>query len=250
MSPLFRGKRVLPVLESSSSSVAFTLIELLVVIAIIAILASLLLPALARAKEKGRQIECVGQLHQVGIAMLLFAQDHKDKFPCHVPLKDGGALTRPNAWEHFLTLTNELLTPKVLRCPSDRERVAAVDFSTATYGFAYPTNQNRALSYFAGTHVYYDRSQTLLAGDRNLSNGTGDTGGCGPAQLSSGATGFLPSQLSMFTWTPKLHRTLGNLCLADGRVIRATVRAMRTQLSLGVSGSDPNDQHRSHILLP
>ncbi len=244
-----RSKRVLSV-KIGSSSAAFTLIELLVVIAIIAILASLLLPALAKAKERGRQIQCVGQLRQVGIAMQVFAQDHKDKFPCHVATKDGGALTRPNAWEHFFTLTNELVTPKLLRCPSDWERTAAVDFSDAFYGFAYPTNRNRTLSYFAGTHVYYDRSQTLLAGDRHISNGTGETGGCGPAQLSSGATGFLPAQLSLFTWTPKLHRTSGNLCLADGRVIRASVRALRTQLALGVSGSDPNDQHRSHILLP
>ncbi len=236
--------------STPSRRAGFTLIELLVVIAIIAILAGLLLPTLARAKEKGRQIQCVSQLRQVGVAMHLFAQEHGDKYPCHVPPKDGGALTRPNAWEHFLALTNELVTPKVLLCPSDRERTAAVDFSASPGGFAYVTNQNRALSYFAGTHVYYDKSQTILAGDRHISNGTGQTGACGPAQLSYGAMGFLPDQLTLFTWNPKLHRTSGNLCLADGRVIQASVRALRAQLGRGVSGSDPNDQHRSHIVLP
>src|SRR5271156_1331070 len=69
-------------LRRRNENCAFTLIELLVVIAIIGILAALLLTAVSQAKARAQRIQCVGNLHQLGIALHVFLTD-RNTYPTH-----------------------------------------------------------------------------------------------------------------------------------------------------------------------
>jgi prepilin-type N-terminal cleavage/methylation domain-containing protein/prepilin-type processing-associated H-X9-DG protein len=74
----------------SEKNSAFTLIELLVVIAIIAILAAMLLPALAKAKERAQKAKCANNLHQIGVALQMYVSENRDFLPC-APSPSGSA---------------------------------------------------------------------------------------------------------------------------------------------------------------
>ena len=104
----------------------FTLIELLVVVAIIAILAALLLPALTRGREQGKRAACINNLHQTGMALMIYADEFDQAMP-------GGNATLHRGWGidssyavgpkiplglAFLLTEEFLMDAQVLYCPS------------------------------------------------------------------------------------------------------------------------------------
>jgi len=88
---------------------AFTLIELLVVIAIIAILASMILPALGRAKESAKRISCMNQMRQLGVSLKIYLDENEGYFPPR--------LWTTNTWPSRLKAS--FGDPSILHCPDD-----------------------------------------------------------------------------------------------------------------------------------
>jgi len=115
-------------------SVAFTLIELLVVIAIIAILAALLLPALAKSKQKAQAIQCMNNTKQLLIAWHIYADDNGDNLVPNLPTgAPGGWVNGEMSWANSTDNTNinlmltgllgkYTMSPGIYHCPADNSK--------------------------------------------------------------------------------------------------------------------------------
>jgi prepilin-type N-terminal cleavage/methylation domain-containing protein/prepilin-type processing-associated H-X9-DG protein len=166
--------------KNTQASAGFTLIELLVVIAIIAILAGLLLPALAKAKERALRINCTSNLKQIGVGIFMYASDNEDKMPPNRVNATSGSIWYPyeigrvggtHTWAegpHNLgTLWESKNIPdgKVFYCPSGRRIPKGHAYETFAQTDVWPFGQQATDPYYNGGitrsgYSYFPQSKT------------------------------------------------------------------------------------------
>ena len=129
-------------------------------------------------------------------------------------------------------MSNELVTPKILNCPSDRAKQIASDFSSSATGLR--TLKNAALSYAVGTGARPDRPAAHIAGDRNVLGRDGQ--GCGPAAVFGVITQLRVTDNPR--WDNTMHVNAGNMVLADGSAHQFTQIGLAKQM--GSTDDDPN----------
>lgn len=164
-------------------------------------------------KAGAPRINCVLNIKRIGLAMRMWANDHGDKFPWQVSTETNGTLEfaeSPAVFRHFLAISNELTSPKVLACTTDTQVSRERDWTKLN---------NSHVSYFVGLEANEVIPQTILSGDRNITGGVLGSNGIVRFGLTNQAG-----------WGIDLHKSAGNIGLADGSAHQVTDNGLSKQI--------------------
>ena len=208
----------------------FTLIELLVVIAIIAILAAMLLPTLAKAREKARHVNCMSNLKQVCLAALMYPQENSDFLPPAYYMESGGEIGWDFATYDWWVTTRPgiiggYLGDKVFACPS---RLDLKSYDRPFSGYAYNA------SYLGGGYSVWDGQANPPAKIGKVLDPSRTVAFADSASWSSFTNELICNSYlrskgdPYYSWSGQnthfRHNKLANMALVDGHTEAATVK--------------------------
>lgn len=205
---------------------ALTMIELLVIIAVVVVLAAIIVPSTTtKSKARASRIQCVDNLKQIGLAERIWEGDHGNLYPPEVSETNGGMMeftSKLNSFRYIQFMSNKLGTPKLLWCPLDSARFPANTFNARPPPGEVPFLSNSNISYFVGLDANESDPESILMGDRNITNGT---------SLRNGILELTPNHPA--GWTSEMHNRVGNIVLADGSLEELSISGLQNS-SIGV----------------